>query len=72
MTKISLGASKGMIDSQEFDVVDNILTIVDEYRKAVSSVNEEHKQQIFELETRTKEKLESLKQNLRKQLGMNT
>jgi hypothetical protein len=72
MTKISLGASKGMIDSQEFDVVDNILTIVDEYRKAVSSVNKEHKQQIFELEMRTKEKLESLKQNLRKQLGMNT
>lgn len=68
MTKISLGPTKGTVDEEEFDIVEDTLSIVDEYRSAVSKVIAEHENKLAQLEAQKEQDLRDLKADLKRKL----
>ena len=68
MTKISVGPTKGSVDGEEFDIVEDVLSAVEEYRDAVSRVVSNHANQIAEIERLKEQKLRELKEDLKKKL----
>lgn len=70
MTKISLGPTKGTVDEKEFDIVEDILIIVEVYRNNVSKVIAEHKNKLAQLEAQKEQKLRELKDDLKRKLKL--
>jgi hypothetical protein len=69
MTKVVLGATKGSVDGNEFDIVDNVLEIVRNYEKDLLNVFNDKNQKIKQIEEEAKRKAELLKSDLVKNLG---
>ena len=68
MTKISLGPTKGTVDEEEFDIVEDILTIVEVYRNNVSKVISDYEDRLAQLEAQKEQKLRELKDDLKRKL----
>ena len=68
MTKISLGPTKGTVDEEEFDIVEDILSIVAEYRSDVSKVIYDYEKKLAQLEAQKEQELRDLKDNLKRKL----
>ena len=68
MTKISLGPTKGTVDEEEFDIVEDILSIVAEYRSDVSKVISDYEKKLAQLEAQKEQELRDLKDNLKRKL----
>jgi hypothetical protein len=68
MTKVVLGATKGSIDGNEFDIADNVLQVVKDYERRVAEVNVYANQKVAEIEKETLKKRAELKAELVKTL----
>ena len=68
MTKFSLGVTKGTVDDEEFDMVDNILQIVNEYQQSVTKAKTECDRKILAIKDDTEERLRDLKAELKNKL----
>lgn len=64
MTRIKLGALKGSVDGNEFDIADNVLQIVKDYQLRVAEVNTHTKQRVAEIEKDAEKKRIELKTQL--------
>ena len=70
MTKFSLGATKGTIDDDEFDMVDDILQVVNEYQQSVTQAKAECDRKILAIKDDTEKRLRDLKSELKIKLGI--
>lgn len=70
MTKISLGPTEGVVDDEEFDIIDDVLLIVDEYKQSVGQIQAKRERKILDIEIETEEKLLKLKSELKIKLGV--
>ncbi len=68
MTKVVLGATKGSIDGNEFDIADNVLQVVKDYERRVAEVNVYANQKAAEIKEETLKKRAELKAELVKTL----
>jgi hypothetical protein len=70
MSKFSLGPTKGKFDDFEFDIVDNILELVETYRIGMENLEKEKQQKLEKLEKEFEAKVANLKSNLKTKLFM--
>jgi len=70
MSKFSLGPTRGKFDDSEFDIVDNILEVVESYRKDMENLEKEKQQRLVNLEAEFEAKVANLKSNLKTKLNI--
>lgn len=71
MDKIVLGSTKGKFEDQEFDIMDNIISMVDDYKKKLRDIEISAQKEIDKIEKEKKEKIFNLKSDFKKRLGEN-
>ncbi len=70
MSKFSLGPTKGKFDDSEFDIIDNILEVVESYRIGMENLEKEKQQRLEQLEAEFEAKVANLKSNLKTKLNI--
>lgn len=71
MDKIVLGSTKGKFEDQEFDIMDNIISMVDDYKKKLRDIEVSAQKDIDKIEKEKKKKIFNLKSDFKKRLGEN-
>jgi hypothetical protein len=70
MSKFILGPTKGKFDDSEFDIIDNILIVVESYRIGMENLEKEKQQRLEQLEKEFEDKVANLKSDLKTKLNI--
>lgn len=69
MTKVVLGPTKGKFEEEEFDIMDNIISMVDEYQKKMTEIEISAQKEIAIIEEEKKKRILNLKFEFKNKLG---